>query len=67
MGKDKLFKEISEETKEKARSCQTTEELLALAEDEGIDLSIEQLGVIGGGAPWTNGCGDYDDECPSFH
>ena len=40
---------LSPEQREKARACENPEELAALAEEEGLELSDETLeGVVGG-------------------
>ena len=54
------FDELSPELKEKARACETPEELLALAKQEGIELSEEDLEVISGGMKYMT-----TDPCPS--
>ena len=38
----------SPELKEKARGCKSTEELLALAEEEGYKLSDEEMEAVAG-------------------
>ena len=43
------FEDLSTEMQEKAESCETAEELMKLAEDEGIELSEEDLDDIAGG------------------
>lgn len=48
MKKD-LLKGLTDEQIEKAKSCKTHEELLAVAEEEGVDLTEEQLDAINGG------------------
>ena len=54
------YENISPELKEKALACKSTEELVALAKSEGIELSEEQLESIAGGS-WYDGdrCDDY--------
>ena len=42
--------ELSEEQREKARECTTTKELIALAKQEGVDLTDEQLMAFSGGS-----------------
>ena len=42
------FEKLSEELKEKARTCETPEELLALAQEEGVELSDEDIEGISG-------------------
>lgn len=55
------FKDISDELKEKAKACQTPEELLALAKEEGLELTEEQMEGISGGVIWCDdkGCDPY--------
>ena len=49
------FDELTEEQKAKAKACCTPEDVLALAREEGYELSEAELdGVVGGG--WRN-CG----------
>ena len=48
------FEDLSDELKEKIRSCETIEELKKLAELEDIELSAEELDDIAGGR-----CGEY--------
>ena len=43
---------LSPELREKAKSCTSAEELLALAKSEGIELSDEDLQGIAGG--WSD-------------
>ena len=47
---------VSQELMDKARNCKTPEELLALARQEGIELSDEELEGIAGGQDW---CGPF--------
>ena len=47
---------LTEEQKERARACQTPEEILALAKEEGIELADEQLEAISGGKKWSFAC-----------
>ena len=48
------FEDLSDELKEKIKSCETIEELKKLAELEDIELSAEELDDIAGGR-----CGEY--------
>ena len=48
------FENLSDELKEKVKSCETIEELKELAELEDIELSAEELDDIAGGR-----CGEY--------
>lgn len=45
---------LSPEQLEKARTCKTSEELLALAKAEGIELSDEELSAVSGGGDWND-------------
>ena len=56
MGQDKAGK-ISAEQLKKASECTSREELLELADQEGIELTDEQLEQVSGG--WGN-----DRRCP---
>jgi hypothetical protein len=50
------FEDLTPEQQEKARACKTPEEVLALAKQEGYELSDAELdGIAGGG--WA--CDDY--------
>lgn len=49
------FEELTPELKEKAQSCKTSDELLALAKNEGYDLSDDELEAVSGG--W--GCSEF--------
>lgn len=51
---------LTPEQQEKAKMCKTPEELLALAKEEGVELSDEQIEGISGGK-W-----DFLDECESY-
>lgn len=51
------FNELSPELQEKAKSCKTPEEMLALAKEEGYELSDSELEAIAGGT-W-HGCDDH--------
>ena len=49
------YKDLTEEQRAKAKACETPEELLALAREEGYELSDEELEGVSGG--WgTCGC-----------
>ncbi|MBQ2069444.1 MAG: hypothetical protein II467_00775 [Bacilli bacterium] len=58
--KKELLKGLTEEQIEKVRTCKTSDEILALAKKEGIELSDEQLQVVTGGSA----CITTPNECP---
>ena len=52
--------DLSPELREKARACESTEELFELAKEEGMEIPDEQLdGIVGG---W---CSDHEWGCPA--
>lgn len=57
MDTEKLFGNLTEEQKTKAKQCRTPEEFLKLAGAEGIDLTDEQMDALSGG--WEDRV--YDD------
>ncbi|MBR0404434.1 MAG: hypothetical protein IJI68_04430 [Eggerthellaceae bacterium] len=57
------FEDLTPEQIEKAKACKTAEELVQLAEAEGVKLSNEQLEAIsGGGVDWD--C--FLADCPHY-
>ena len=61
------YENLSPEQRERARACESPEELAALAEEEGLELSDEMLDAVAGGSipgwmsPCTSAsCGNYD-------
>ena len=48
--KEELLKGLSEEQIAKVKACKNHEELLAVAKEEGIELSEEQLSAVSGGS-----------------
>ena len=54
-----LLKGLSEEQIAKLNECNSAEEILALAKEEGVALSDEQLEAVSGG-----GCSGKDPKCP---
>ena len=66
--KQELLKGLSEEQIAKVKSCKNSEELLALAKAEGIELSDEQLAAVSGGGACSviSDIGDYINpfDCP---
>ena len=46
------FSDLSPEVQEKLKGAKTPEEIMALAKEEGYELSEEELDGISGGACW---------------
>ena len=59
MRKD-LLKGLNEEQIKKVRACKSSEEILALANKEGVTLTKEQLEAVSGG-----GCFFSSVKCPN--
>ena len=56
-----VFDDLSPELQERARACKTADELVELANSEGIELTDEALESISGGS-WN--CNGYcEDNC----
>lgn len=47
------FKDLTPEQMEMARACKSASDLIELAEEEGVELTDDQLEAIAGGA-WYN-------------
>ena len=47
--REDLLKGLSPEQIEKVKDCKSSEELLQLARDEGVQLTDEQLNAVSGG------------------
>ena len=62
MNKKELLSGLTPEQIEKVKACKSTEELLKLAKEDGIELSDEQLQAISGGCS-----GSTPKECPFCH
>lgn len=60
------FEELKNpELLEKLKSAKTSEELVSIAREQGIELTDEQLETVSGGIEWT--CQDFTcDKCKSF-
>lgn len=67
MRKD-LLKGLTDEQIAKVKACKNHEELLKLAQKEGVSLTDEQLSIISGGGACTviSNVGDYinPNDCP---
>ena len=55
---------LTPEQMDKAKACKTPEEVLAFAQENGFELSDEQLEAVSGGMTWD--CLNYcrRDTCP---
>ena len=57
------IEDLSPDLQEKAKACESVEELFALAKEEGIELGEEELEAINGGmvSGWSiPGCPKFD-------
>jgi len=52
------FKDLSPELRSKASACKTPEELIALAKEEGYELTDEELKAVSGGIKWSLWCSE---------
>ena len=48
------FENLTDEQRAKARACNTPEEIMSLAKEEGYELSEEELDGIAGGGVWSS-------------
>lgn len=55
--KKELLEGLTDEQISKIRACKTQDEFLALAKQEGVELSAEQLSAVSGGA-----CSSSEDD-----
>ena len=53
------FENVPDSIKARAEACKSPEELLALAKEEGYELSEEDLDAVSGGSSWY----ENDDGC----
>lgn len=63
------FEDLTPEQQEKAKACKSVEEVLALAQDEGYELTDSELDAVSGG-DWDcwDICSEYvnKNDCPGF-
>ena len=57
--REELLKGLTEEQIKKVEACKNSDEILALAKTEGVQLSDEQLEAVSGG-----GCKAEEPTCP---
>lgn len=60
---DSRFENVSEELKAKAVACKSPEEVLELAQSEGVELSLEELDGAAGGVDWNSKCQSDNSPC----
>ncbi len=65
--KEELLKGLTKEQIEKLNKCKSNKEILALAKEEGIELSKEQLDAVSGGACVPDGDTRNPRRCPLCH
>lgn len=56
------IEDLTPAQKEKLLACKTSEELLALAKEEGFELTDKDLEGVAGGGGWSGGSGIMN--CP---
>lgn len=64
------IEDLSPELLEKAKACESAEELFALAKEEGIELGEKELEAINGGmvSGWSiPGCPKFDGHTKVVH
>ena len=62
--KKELLAGLSQEQIKRVSQCKSTEELLALAKEEGYALSDEQLAAVSGGGCLSTDAPDLSKKCP---
>ena len=48
------FDSLSDEVMAKARACTTPDELIELADSQGISLTLDELDMVAGGVEWPS-------------
>ena len=61
-----IYDSLTDEQKEKAKACKTTEELMAFVAKEGFELPDEALEAVAGGEPLFDACRDKEG-CGSYN
>ena len=54
------YSDLTPEQMDKVRACKSPEDILALAKEEGYELSEDELDAVSGGADWY----EYVDLAP---
>ena len=65
--KNSLLKGLSEEQIAKVKACKNSDEILALAQKEGVELTDEQLEAVNGGFCDPDGSSINPIQCPKCH
>lgn len=52
--KEELFKGLTEEQIAKAKACKNQDDLLAMAKEEGVELTDEQIEEVSGGGCFSS-------------
>ena len=63
---ESIYENLSDEVKGKLKDCKSSENLMKLAQSEGIELSEEQLEAVAGGISWLPKDCD-DNPCEVFY
>ena len=63
---ESIYENLSDEVKGKLKDCKSSEDLIKLAQSEGIKLSEEQLEAVAGGRSWLPKDCD-DNPCEVFY
>ena len=61
-----IYDSLTDEQKEKAKKCETMDELMEFAGSEGFELPDEVLESVAGGEPLLDACRDKEG-CGSYN
>ena len=62
--KQELLKGLTEEQIAKVKACKNQEEIMAMAKQEGVQLTEEQLEAVNGGGCGSSDSSDSSKVCP---